>query len=100
MTTLRAVIFDMDGVIVNSEPLHERAFQDLMEHLGYGKNHGIQVADYIGRSDIELWKDFKARHQRRELVRPPVCGVVPAHDGEIEERVGEGLRHRFGVPWM
>jgi len=68
MTTLRAVIFDMDGVIVNSEPLHERAFHDLMEHLGYGKNHGIQVADYIGRSDIELWKDFKARHQRRESI--------------------------------
>ncbi len=58
-----AVIFDMDGVIVNSEPLHERAFYDVMNQLGYGEHHGIRVADYIGRSDFELWKDFIARHR-------------------------------------
>ncbi len=61
----RAVIFDMDGVIVDSEPLHERAFYEVVGEIGYAHNHGIRFADYVGRSDFELWQDFIAKH------RPP-----------------------------
>lgn len=61
----RAVIFDMDGVIVNSEPLHERAFFEVIDEIGYGRTHGMRFADYVGRTDSELWADFVARH------RPP-----------------------------
>ena len=63
MEDFRAVILDMDGVIVDSEPLHERAFYDVLEDLGYGGNHGIRFADYVGRSDFELWRDFVARNK-------------------------------------
>src|SRR5260221_3199577 len=63
MSKHRAVIFDMDGVIVNSEPLHERAFYQVVEDLGYGQNHGIRVSDYIGRTDAELWMAFMAKHR-------------------------------------
>jgi HAD superfamily hydrolase (TIGR01509 family) len=59
----QAVIFDMDGVIVDSEPRHERAFYDVVRELGYGENLGIRFADYVGRSDFELWRDFVARHK-------------------------------------
>ena len=31
---IKAVIFDFDGVIVDSEPLHPRAFQRTVETLG------------------------------------------------------------------
>lgn len=55
---VQAVIFDMDGVIVDSEPRHERAFLDVMEAIGLTGRHGIRFADYIGRSDRDLWKDF------------------------------------------
>ena len=57
-----AVIFDMDGVIVDSEPLHERAFLDVFAELGYAATHGVNFADYYGRSDEALWQDFVARH--------------------------------------
>ena len=63
MNQRRAVIFDMDGVIVDSEPRHERAFLDVVTQLGYGSNHGVQFAKYIGRTDRELWVDFVSRHQ-------------------------------------
>ncbi len=53
----------MDGVIVDSEPRHERAFYDVLGELGYGENHGLRFADYIGRRDQELWIDFVAKHQ-------------------------------------
>jgi beta-phosphoglucomutase len=63
MDGLKAVIFDMDGVIVDSEPRHERAFLETVTELGYGKTHGLRFADYIGRSDHELWVDFINKNQ-------------------------------------
>ena len=62
MRPYAAVIFDMDGVIVDSEPLHETAFQVVFEEMGYGQTHGFHFPDYYGRSDKTLWLDFIARH--------------------------------------
>jgi len=45
MRPLQAVIFDMDGVIVDSEPLHERAFFDVVREIGYGDNLDLRFAD-------------------------------------------------------
>ena len=59
----RAVIFDMDGVIVDSEPRHEQAFMEIFAEMGYADSHGIHFPDYYGRSDRALWLDFIARHQ-------------------------------------
>jgi len=63
MTRRTAVIFDMDGVIIDSEPRHEQAFLEVMRKIGYGDNHGLQFADYVGRSDQELWVDFIKKNQ-------------------------------------
>ncbi|HAV61749.1 MAG TPA: hypothetical protein DCY13_05220 [Verrucomicrobiales bacterium] len=60
-----AVIFDMDGVIVDSEPRHERSFREVFAEMGYGDRHGVHFPDYYGRSDLTLWQDFIAKH------RPP-----------------------------
>ncbi|MBE7501309.1 MAG: HAD family phosphatase [Verrucomicrobiales bacterium] len=62
MKPFQAVIFDMDGVIVDSEPWHERAFREIFQELGYGDTHGIDFRAYIGRSDRALWLDFIERH--------------------------------------
>ncbi|MBN8249068.1 MAG: HAD family phosphatase [Verrucomicrobia bacterium] len=63
MKPYTAVIFDMDGVIVDSEPLHERAFLDTFTQLGLADRHGIHFPEYYGRSDQTVWRDFIARHQ-------------------------------------
>src|ERR1043166_5718122 len=62
----KAITFDMDGVIVDSEPRHERAFLEVARQLGYENNLGIDFADYIGRSDTELWVDFVAKHSPKQ----------------------------------
>jgi HAD superfamily hydrolase (TIGR01509 family) len=62
MKRFEAVIFDMDGVIVDSEPLHERAFRIVFDEMGYGDSHGIDFPAYYGRSDAALWNDFIAAH--------------------------------------
>lgn len=53
----------MDGVIVDSEPRHEKAFLEVVGDIGYGDRHGIRFADYVGRSDQELWIDFVSKHK-------------------------------------
>jgi HAD superfamily hydrolase (TIGR01509 family) len=63
MKQYQAIIFDMDGVIVNSEPYHERAFREIFDEMGYGKTHGVHFPDYYGRSDKTLWVDFIERHK-------------------------------------
>jgi HAD superfamily hydrolase (TIGR01509 family) len=56
----QAVIFDMDGVIVNSEACHERAFWEVVNELGYGPSYSLDFSAYVGRSDRALWLDFIA----------------------------------------
>lgn len=60
-TTFRALIFDLDGVIVDTEPLHLRA-----KLLAF-ERHGIRVPDgffdeFTGRSDRDVAEHAVARH--------------------------------------
>jgi HAD superfamily hydrolase (TIGR01509 family) len=63
---LAAVIFDLDGVIVDSEPRHVAAFEEIFAELLDGRAHGIDLPSYIGRSDEAVWRDFIALHQPRQ----------------------------------
>jgi HAD superfamily hydrolase (TIGR01509 family) len=69
MRQVQAVIFDMDGVIVDSEPRHEAAFLDVVREIGYGDKLDLCFADYVGRSDQELWVDFVARHKPQQSLK-------------------------------
>ena len=87
------MIFDMDGVIVDSEPRHERAFLEVLAEIGYAENHGLRFEDYVGRSDRELWVDFVAKHKPPQgieellaLKRRRVVDIIRA-----EEPLFEGL---------
>src|SRR5687767_12438876 len=62
MKEYQAIIFDMDGVIIDSEPLHERAYLEIFAEMGYAETHGINFDDYIGRTDKALIEDFIAKH--------------------------------------
>jgi HAD superfamily hydrolase (TIGR01509 family) len=60
---LDAIIFDMDGVIIDSEERHVEAFLDVCEEIGLGRGHGPFFTSYIGRSDAEFWAAF-SHHYR------------------------------------
>ena len=63
MRQVQAIIFDMDGVIVDSEERHERAFLEVVREIGFSDKLELRFADYIGRSDQVMWVDFIARHK-------------------------------------
>lgn len=59
---LKAVIFDFDGVIADSEPLHLRAFQLALQPYGVEISRETYYSNYLGYSDkdcvIEFNKEF------------------------------------------
>jgi HAD superfamily hydrolase (TIGR01509 family) len=48
---LRAILFDFDGVIADSEPAHFRAFRAVMAEEGLGLDGGIYYERYLGLDD-------------------------------------------------
>ena len=103
-----AVIFDMDGVIVDSEPRHEKAYLEIVRELGYEQNHGLDFAQYIGRSDRELWMDFVAKNRpkqpldellemKRRLVVEIIRREQPLFDGLPELVESLSGRYTLGV---
>jgi len=59
---LEAVIFDFDGVIADSEPLHCQAFLDTLSLYGIPLHRDSYYTDYLGYSDIDcmevICRDF------------------------------------------
>ena len=80
---LAGVIFDFDGVIVDTEPLHYRAFQEILEPLGLGYGWESYVADYLGFDDRDA---FRAAFRSRGL---------PLDDSELGH-----LIHRKGMAFL
>lgn len=59
---LAGIIFDFDGVIVDTEPLHYQAFQKILEPLGLGYGWDIYVADFLGFDDRDAFREaFRSR---------------------------------------
>lgn len=59
---LRAAIFDFDGVIVDSEPLHFRLFQRLLAEQGVALTRQDYDAVYLGMDDRECFAEALSRH--------------------------------------
>ncbi len=54
---VKAVIFDFDGVIVDTEPLHYKAFQRILEPLGLGFTWDEYIETYMGFDDRDAFKE-------------------------------------------
>lgn len=58
---LKAVIFDMDGVLVDSEPFHFEVDKRVLKKCGFIANDDI-LNPYVGVSNPEMWKDLKEKY--------------------------------------
>lgn len=54
----RAVIFDFDGVIADSEPLHFEAFRQALSKLDKEISKEQYYGDYLGYSDVDCIKEM------------------------------------------
>jgi beta-phosphoglucomutase len=63
--TIKAIIFDMDGVLVNSEPHHVIIERRLFARLG------LNITDeehrtYLGKSSEQMWKEVTVKHNLKQ----------------------------------
>ncbi|CAM4169016.1 phosphatase [Saccharibacillus endophyticus] len=57
-TMIEAFIFDMDGVIIDSEPMHFDVDIRVMEYYGHPITQE-KLEDYVGMTNPELWKSIR-----------------------------------------
>jgi HAD superfamily hydrolase (TIGR01509 family) len=91
--TLQAVIFDMDGVLVDSEPFGFEAMRRVMARYGlpYGEEEN---AEFLGRTTLDSCRILRARHRLRE-------SEVTLADWYVEamlEQIARGPIPMAGVP--
>ena len=57
---LRAIVFDFDGVIANSEPLHFQAYRDVLADEGLTLTEPDYYARYLGFDDVGVFQALSA----------------------------------------
>jgi len=57
---LRAIVFDFDGVLANSEPLHLRAYQEILSEEGLTLTGQDYYARYLGFDDVGAFRAMGA----------------------------------------
>lgn len=106
---IKAVIFDFDGVIADSEPLHLRAFQKTVETLGLELSAADYYSRYLACDDETFFRMFlqdngqrSAKRQIEQLVREKGVRFEETIRDDIEIFPGvteflKAIRGRFPV---
>lgn len=76
---IKAIVFDFDGIIVDSEPLHYRAFLRTVEPLGVRFGYEEYLQTYIGYDDRDSFRVM--------LGLPPGRPGSPAQEAQIAELI-------------
>jgi len=62
MHQIKGLIFDMDGVLIDSEPLHLQAYQEMLKDFGITFSEADN-RPFLGRKDLELAEHLIAQHR-------------------------------------
>jgi HAD superfamily hydrolase (TIGR01509 family) len=82
--TIRAVVFDFDGVIANSEPLHYRGFRDVLAGEGVALEEADYYARYLGFDDAGAFQAI-ASDRGLDWPRSLVARLVDRKAVRLEE---------------
>lgn len=107
MIEKKAVIFDMDGVIIDSEPIHSRVKLDTFAHFGLPFAEE-DLVHYMGRTSRVIFEDTLRKFGRTDITAADMAAYKHDHylevleSGEIEPVTGsvEFIQrlHAAGIP--
>jgi beta-phosphoglucomutase len=86
---LQGIVLDFDGVVVNSEPLHLRAFQEVLAAGGHTLSAQEYYDGYVGLDDAAMFAAFARDHG---LAAPAhwVREVIAAKTMRMQDLLGRG----------
>src|ERR1700722_10439998 len=90
MTTFRAVAWDIDGTLIDSEPLHQRGLVDASAALGVDLSN-LDPEAFRGVHARDIWKALKPRFARGAKFETWIAGIegyYVAHAAELEPNPG------------
>ena len=89
-----AVIFDFDGVIADTEPLHYRAFREVLRGRGIDLSQAEYFAKYVGLNDATLLRRIL---EDRGLPLSDADALRAQKDAAYEQLIAQGLELLPGV---
>lgn len=84
---IRAVVFDFDGVLADSEPLHLAAYQDVFGDLGVELTRDDYYAHYLGYDDDGVFRRMAAV-QGWDLGDDQVAALIARKSAAFDEITG------------
>jgi beta-phosphoglucomutase len=104
---IQAIVFDFDGVLADSEPLHLRVYQELLEPQGIHIDRASYEARYLGYDDIGVFQKI-AEDYSLMLGDEEIELLIEAKSRRFQELVASGevlypgataLVRRLGAAW-
>ena len=102
-----AIVFDFDGVLADSEPLHLRVYQEILEPQGIHLDQATYEARYLGYDDVGVFQKF-AEDYNLMLGDEEIELLIEAKSRRFQELVASGdvlypgaaaLVRRLGAAW-
>lgn len=90
------MIFDCDGVLVDTEPLHYRAFQEVLQPLGLGHDFDHYLKHYIGFDDKDAFLEA-FRETGRPLEDSTLGRLMRAKEEALQDIISKGVSSFPGV---
>lgn len=84
----KAIIFDMDGVLYDSEPLHFEAEKATLIHFGYRITEQ-ELKEYLGWREDLLWNALIARHNLKATAEEMTAFKKPLFTSLVRKFLGE-----------
>ena len=93
---LKAVIFDFDGIIVDTEPLHYKAFQEVLVPIGLGYSWDDYLDRYLGFDDRDALREA-FRSGDRALDERALRRLIVEKGEAFSRIIGSGVTPYPGV---
>jgi beta-phosphoglucomutase len=87
-----ATLFDFDGVLVDSEPVHLAAFNDVLEAFGVAIDPRAYAERYLSLDDAGVFREVLTARDGRAPADRDVRALVEAKSPRFLERFAAGFR--------